>query len=69
MNNRYNEEEIDKMYVVNIGGNDLQYASVVMFRDEPEVDYLYTYKNDTKQIIQIDAINKKENGVFKHLEN
>src|SRR5699024_1340040 len=55
----YKESDIDEIDVVNIGGNELQYAASVTFGDELEADYLYTYINQTNQIIQIDVVNKK----------
>lgn len=67
-NNGYEKSDIDDIEAVNVGGNDLKYGAVITFMDEKSVDYLYTYKSSSEQIIQMDALNEGEEGELKHLE-
>lgn len=63
----YAEADIENIQVVNIGGNELEYATVVTFSDEKKVDYLYTYNKDG-QIIQFDYVNQSGQNEIKHIE-
>lgn len=42
--------DIEDLSIVNIGLDETVYAVVVMFQDEPDVVYFYTYEEGTKQI-------------------
>lgn len=61
--------DIEEKYVVNIGEDEVIYAVVVAFRDESEVNYFYTYENDTDQIIQSGVVNTGSNPSLKHQES
>lgn len=65
------DTDIEETSVVDIGRNDERNAVVVTFKDEPQVDYFYTYKKGTDQIIQISFVNKGEgsNQSLKHKES
>ncbi|CQR48187.1 hypothetical protein BN1058_02538 [Paraliobacillus sp. PM-2] len=51
--------DIENMSVVDIGENKGLTAVVVTFKDEPKLDYFYTYEDGTKKIIHIDVVNKE----------
>lgn len=51
------EEDISNLEIVNVGEEDKQLAVVVTYREEPDVDYLYTYDQDG-EIYEMDRIEK-----------
>ncbi|SET74982.1 hypothetical protein SAMN05421676_107176 [Salinibacillus kushneri] len=76
-NKGYDEEtDIKEIYIVAIvelsKDNELihtgDYQAVVHFEDEPKNAYFYTYKNNTKEIIQIDSVNEGTNQSLNHKE-
>lgn len=60
---------VEEMSIVNVGGDETIYAVVVTFKDEPQVDYFYTYEKDSDQIIQTDVVNRGSNQSLKHQES
>lgn len=62
------ETEIEELVTVNVGQEENLYAAVVTFKDEPMVNYFYMYKENSKDIQQIDIVNQGSNHSFKHAE-
>lgn len=62
------ETDIKNISIVNMGEKDPIFAAVVTFTDEPLVAYFYTYKDNSKEIQQIDVSNQGANKLLKHAE-
>ncbi|GAB3796646.1 hypothetical protein [Virgibacillus kimchii] len=63
------EAHIEETVIVNAGKDERMKAVVVTFKDEPAVHYFYSYKQDTDQIVQVDAVHRETNQPLKHLED
>ncbi|MUV37986.1 hypothetical protein JNUCC1_01794 [Lentibacillus sp. JNUCC-1] len=55
------ENDIEDITVVNVGRDGVVYSAVVNFTDEPEVDYFYAYRPNTKEITKIDEEDHRTN--------
>lgn len=64
-----NEEDIEEIYIVNMGEDEVIYVSVVTFTDEPKETYFYTYKHDTNEIMQLNSVDQGIDEQLKHKEN
>ncbi|MEQ6378739.1 hypothetical protein RZN25_18220, partial [Bacillaceae bacterium S4-13-56] len=62
-------DDIEEMNIVDIDQNEQSNAVIVTFKDEPKVDYFYTYDTDKDHLIQIDAVNKGTEEPLKHQES
>lgn len=63
------DKDIKDIYIVNMGEDKVINTVVVTFKDEPDIDYLYSYEKEINQIMQIDGVSKKANESLKHLED
>lgn len=63
------EMDIDEMHIVNIGVDETIHAVVVIFTNESDTHYLYTYEEDADQIMQLDSVTSNPNQTPKHQES
>ncbi len=62
------EADIEKMSIVCVNQKEGIYAAVVIFKNEPLVDYFYSYKPNLKEIEQIAVVNEGTALTLKHKE-
>lgn len=62
----YKKTDIKRSKIINVGQHTADYALLVTFKDEPNVDYFYANRED--EIMQIDVVARQSNTEFKHLE-
>lgn len=58
----YTEEDFEEVYVVNTGEDETIFSVVITFKDEPHRDYFYSYKPNSKEIHQIDLVDKEKDN-------